>query len=245
MLLLALALAPGLAISFYMYSKDRFDREPRRLLIFSFLLGVLSVVPAIILQLLADKILKGIFAPDTFGYKIIMAYVIVGISEECSKYFMLRSYAYPKKAFNEPFDGIIYSVMVSMGFATIENVGYVLPNGFGTGILRMFLAVPAHASFAVLMGYYIGLAKFDPPNAGKLKIKGLLLAIFFHGTYDCFLFLQNDRFVNQYIAGGLLVLGAVISLIIGLRLSMRAIRLHRELSKINFIHNRNNQVEKV
>jgi RsiW-degrading membrane proteinase PrsW (M82 family) len=67
---------------------------------------------------------------------------------------------YNNKNFNEPFDGIVYAVIVSMGFATIENIIYVFQYGFATGILRLFTAVPAHAAFGILMGYFLGKAKF-------------------------------------------------------------------------------------
>src|SRR5436853_481905 len=91
---------------------------------------------------------------DSISLKInyfLLAFVVIGFSEEGCKYIMLRFYADRNKAFNEPFDGIIYSVMVSMGFATLENIGYVLNYGFQTGLVRMFLSVPSHAAFAVLM----------------------------------------------------------------------------------------------
>src|SRR5206468_175818 len=131
------------------------------------------------------------------------------------------------KAFNEPFDGIIYSVMIGMGFATLENIGYVLNYGFKTGIIRMFLSVPSHGAFAVLMGYHVGLAKFDAPNAIKHMVKGVLLAIFFHGSFDFFLLLQNSFQVKQYVSNGLLLSGALVAWSIAIRMSIRSIRLHQ------------------
>lgn len=92
---------------------------------------------------------------------------------------MIRLFAYRRKAFDEPFDGIVYVVMVGMGFATLENIGYVLQHGMGTGILRIFLSVPAHATFAILMGDHLGLAKFDAANIKKIFIPGCFLAGYF------------------------------------------------------------------
>ena len=164
MLLLALSIAPGIAISLYIFLKDRFNREPHLNLLVCFFLGCLSVIPAIIIQLLTTKPVERFMGEGIF-YTAVFAYLIVGLSEEWSKYIMLRSYAFPKKSFDEPFDGIVYSVMVGMGFATVENIGYVMQHGMGTAILRMFLSVPAHATFAIIMGYYAGKAKFKPPEA--------------------------------------------------------------------------------
>lgn len=235
MLELALALAPGIAISVYVYIRDQYDREPLKNLLLSFLLGALSTIPAIIVQLSAEPLLKKVWPETHIVYLAIFAFVVVGFSEEASKFLMLRAYAFRKKAFNEPFDGIIYSVMVSMGFATLENIGYVAQGGITTALLRMFLSVPAHASFGVIMGYYTGLAKFDPGRSVGYMWKGLLLATFFHGAFDFFLFLQNSQQVTRFVSGGLLFLGAVISYWFAVRISLRSIKLHQELSRKEFM----------
>jgi RsiW-degrading membrane proteinase PrsW (M82 family) len=233
MTLFLLAIAPGIAICLFIYMKDKFNKEPVKHLIFSFLLGVLSAVPAVIIEIVGSKMLDSWATGHLpiIAHILLQAFVVVALTEEGCKYIMLKKYAFPKKAFDEPFDGIVYSVFVSMGFATIENVGYVMQHGVGTGILRMFLSVPAHGSFAVLMGYYIGMAKFDTANQSKLLWKGLLMATLFHGLFDAFLFLAENKTVTQAISGSLLVLGAIGSYIIAIRLSFKSIRLHRQLSQ--------------
>jgi len=240
MFLLALALAPAIAIIFYIYSKDKYEREPFKNLMISFLLGVLSTVPAIIIQLAFEPTLLAFFREKSIFYYGLYAFAVVGFGEELCKFAMLRLYAYRKKAFSEPFDGIIYSVMISMGFATLENIGYVMEGGVFTGLLRMFLSVPAHAAFAVLMGYHVGLAKFDPDHSSVHLWKGLLLAAFFHGAFDFFLFLQESKEVVQYVSGGLLSISAIVSYWIAVRMSLRSIRLHQDLSKQDF--NRRNNI---
>jgi RsiW-degrading membrane proteinase PrsW (M82 family) len=234
MLLLALSIAPGIAISLYIFLKDRFNREPHLNLLICFLLGCLSIIPAIIIQLLTTKPVEQLMGDGIF-YTAVFAYLIVGLSEEWSKYIMLRSYAYPKKSFDEPFDGIVYSVMIGMGFATVENILYVQQHGLGTAILRMFLSVPAHATFAVLMGYFAGKAKFKPERRRFYLFTGIFWAAFFHGTYDFFLFLQGNATVNKYLSDGLLFLGAVVSFIFAVWLSKKAIKEHHTLSK-NMFH---------
>ena len=229
--LLALSLAPGIAIIFYIYSKDKYDREPFENLFISFLLGVIATVPASLIQRGLQPQLDQWVSPFSLTYYFLWAFVLVAFSEEGCKYLALRFYSYRRKAFNEPFDGIVYSVMISMGFATLENVLYVFQHGFATGVLRMFLSVPAHASFGVLMGYHTGLAKFDPVRAPLHLWKGLLLAVFFHGTFDFFLFLQNNPNVTRYVSQSLLIVGALVSYWIAIRLSLRSIRQHQALSK--------------
>jgi RsiW-degrading membrane proteinase PrsW (M82 family) len=111
--------------------------------------------------------------------------------------------------------------MVSMGFATLENVLYVYQYGYATGIMRMFTAVPAHATFAILMGYFLGKAKFSHRKVFYYSVIALLMAAIFHGAYDYFIFIS-------YLPG--LWTGAFISLVICLLLSRKAIRLHQQSS---------------
>ena len=132
-----------------------------------------------------------------------------------SKFLALRFVPYRRRAFDDPFDGIVYAVMVGMGFATLENIGYVMQHGLGTGIMRMFLSVPAHATFAVLMGYHVGLAKFDPANRRKYMILAIFWPVVFHGTFDFFLFVGNTW---------LHFAGAVVSFIVAVKLSLKLIR---------------------
>ena len=234
MLPFALAIAPGIAIILYIYRKDSYDKEPKKYLFLSFALGMLSTLPAIILQLTAKLIFGEPGGTSTISFYAFYAFIIVACSEEGCKFAMVRWYAYPKKVFNEPFDGIIYTVMVSMGFATVENVMYVHDHGISTAILRMFLSVPAHATFAIIMGYYTGLAKFNKEKSIFYFVKGFLLAAFFHGAFDFFLFLQDNNNVKAYLSQGMLFLGAITSYYFAIRLSLRSIRLHRELSRIDF-----------
>ncbi|MES1221245.1 MAG: PrsW family glutamic-type intramembrane protease, partial [Bacteroidota bacterium] len=118
-----------------------------------------------------------------------------------------------------------------MGFATVENIEYVYKFGISTGIVRFFLSVPAHAAFAVLMGYYAGLAKVNPSRSFILLCKGVLIAVFFHGSFDFCIFLQQNEKVTQYVSNGLLSFGAFASFYISFRLAMRAIRMQQALAE--------------
>ncbi|MBN8576087.1 MAG: PrsW family intramembrane metalloprotease [Cyclobacteriaceae bacterium] len=215
LILLAIALAPGAAIGVYIYLKDHHEREPIGLLMRAFLFGVLSVVVTLFLSGIIDQFVK--IDESSLTEQAVHAFIIVALVEEFSKFIFVRGILYRSNHFNEPFDGIVYSVMVSMGFATLENVLYAFNGGLGTAIMRMFTAVPAHATFAVLMGFYLGKAKFEHKK-GYYAFHALGVATLFHGAYDYCLFVA-------WVPG--IVLGALASLVIGLWLSKKAIRIHQ------------------
>lgn len=219
--LILLAVAPIFIIIVYIYLKDKYEKEPTRLLLSSFLFGaVVSIIITTILYYTID-----LFLPlnDNFSViqQFIKAFIFVALVEEFSKYIIVRYYAQTKPEFNEPFDGIVYAVMVSMGFAATENILYVLEGGLSTAIIRSFTAVPAHATFGILMGYFMGKAKFSN-NKRLLNITGLLLATLFHGAYDFFLFIE-------FIPG--IWIGAFVSLVTGIIISKKAIKKHQERSR--------------
>lgn len=218
-LLILSALFPVLLVILIIYYMDKYEKEPRRLLIANFLLGaIVSIILTTILYIASDFI----FTEDENSIlsQFIKAFFIVALIEEFSKYVIIRFVAQPNKAFNEPYDGIIYAVMVSMGFAATENIVYVINGGYGVALIRAFTAVPAHATFAILMGYLMGKAKFSK-NSWQLNLLGLSLAVLFHGAYDFFLFID-------FVPG--IWVGAFVSLIIGVILSVKAIKIHQHNS---------------
>ncbi len=224
MTLLVLAIAPGIAICLFIYFKDKYNKEPLVWLILSFILGMLSIVPAVIAEILLKTPAEDYFGTGMAGTAV-SAYAVVALSEELSKFLVLRYAVYNRSSFDDPFDGIVYSVFISMGFATLENIGYVMQHGLATGIMRMFLSVPAHATFGILMGYYVGLAKFNPSRKLLYLFSGLLWAILFHGTFDFFLFLGNSW---------MHVAGALLSFNVAIRLSRKAIKKKQSISGAYF-----------
>jgi RsiW-degrading membrane proteinase PrsW (M82 family) len=219
--LLLMAVAPVFVIILYIYLKDKYEKEPFKLLAKNFFLGAtLSVLITILLGTLLGQLIP----TDDDGsivQMLVKAFIVVALVEEFSKYIIVRYFAQKHRAFNEPFDGIVYAVMVSMGFAALENIIYVYQYGFQTGITRAFTAVPAHATFGILMGYFMGKAKFSSQRF-TLNMLGLAVATLFHGAYDFFLFIN-------YIPG--IWVGAIVSLCIGIILSRKAIKKHQNNSK--------------
>ena len=210
-----LAVAPPLLIAYYIYQKDKYEKEPKELIIKSFLFGCLTVIPVLILEIIFNENL----------FSSLFLYMLLGVAlvEEGVKFFFLKKYLFNHKEFNEPLDGIVYAVMISLGFATVENLFYVF-NYVGNqetevAIIRMFSAIPLHAACGVIMGYFVGLAKFSSESNNYL-FKGLLSAVVIHGLYNYFIFLGNASSLS------------IVCLLIAVFYSRKAIKLHQEDSKI-------------
>lgn len=219
--LLALAIAPGIAICLFIYFKDKYNKEPLGVLIMSFVLGMFSLVPVFFAEVYFGAKQKE-YMESGILFTAVSAFLGVAFIEEFFKYLVARFYCYTRKSFDEPFDGIVYTVMVGMGFATLENIGYVYEHGVNNGIMRMFTAVPAHGCFAVLMGYFLSLAKFKPQRRVYYIFMALFLPVLFHGAYDFFLF--SGTTVIHFGA-------AMLSFLIALRISFLAIRKKQAYSK--------------
>lgn len=221
--LFGIALAPGFAIMLYIYLKDKHEREPLVLLLVSFIYGIFSTIVTLLISWPLEILI--VLRKDDLVHEAYSAFFKVALVEEFSKFVFVRFILYPNKNFNEPFDGIVYAVMVSMGFATFENIIYVFQYGFETGIYRMFTAVPAHATFGVMMGYFLGKGKFTHSRELYLSFVALIVPTIFHGAYDYFWFIGQVTGVWTGIW-----IGAILSLIIGLVLSRSAIRIHQQAS---------------
>jgi protease PrsW len=216
--LIALAVAPGLAIGIYIYWKDKWEKEPLHWLLFAFILGVLSVIPTLLLSFLA-QVLGSNPQSENLLISLVSCIVGIGLTEEFCKFIFVRWLIFPKKVFNEPFDGITYCVMSAMGFATLENIMYVTEHGVATGIMRAFLSVPAHATWGILLGFALGIKKMNPSI--PILIPALFLASALHGLFDFFLF---------HGWGILTLLGALGTFALSVYLSKKAIRLHQDAS---------------
>lgn len=200
-ILILLSILPGLLIVLYIYWRDRHHSEPVLYLTLCFLFGMLSTYPAIKMEEFGMRDLgihthnADVFMTFTFTF------LVVAFSEEFVKFTFLRYYIFPKKEFNEPMDGIVYSVMISMGFATLENILYIVVRAesteiaFHIGLIRMITAVPGHAIFAVLMGYFIGLAKHSETGANFYLVVGLVGAVCLHGFYDFLIFMHQKEYL--------------------------------------------------
>jgi len=189
MLLLAAALAPSAALVYYFYSRDKYEKEPRLLLLKAFIMGGGLVIPVLFIEMTLDIFNITENHILSAGYT---AFIVAGLVEEAFKFLFFFLYIWKNREFNEMYDGIVYSVFISLGFATVENIAYVLSTGMSTAAIRAFTAVPAHALFAVAMGYYLGIAKFAGPQYRQKYIrKGFIAPVLLHGIYDFILLSQK------------------------------------------------------
>ncbi|GED12739.1 glutamic-type intramembrane protease PrsW [Aneurinibacillus migulanus] len=183
---LGAALAPGIAILSYFYLKDKYETEPLHMVVKSFITGILLVFPVMVVQFgFQEELELGVFA---------QSYFLAGFLEEFFKWFMIYYTVYKHVEFNEPYDGIVYAAAVSLGFATLENFFYLLSHGLSTAFFRALLPVSSHGLFGVLMGYYLGKAKFVADPRKKRIYLGMSLGIpvLLHGTYDFILMAGSD-----------------------------------------------------
>jgi RsiW-degrading membrane proteinase PrsW (M82 family) len=205
--LLILSVLPSAVILFYIYRRDKYEQEPLDLLLKAFGLGTLSII-----CVLALFWIIGLFIPtepntgNHFADAFINAFFMAAVPEELFKFMMLYLLIWKNRNFNERFDGIIYSVFVSLGFATLENIMYVLQSGVGVAIVRAVTAVPAHALFGVAMGFYFSYAKFLPEYKNKYLGLCIGIPIVLHGIYDFILMWQEKLFKDYPEISGLLSL---------------------------------------
>jgi len=196
-----LAAAPALLLLRYYYRQDRERPEPKSLVVRIFLLGIAATFVAIPLELLMS-VFQGLFTDFPLLMALFKAFVVAALVEEYLKLTIVRVFAYRNRNFDEIMDGVVYTVVASLGFACMENILYVMGGTIGTALSRAVTAIPLHATASGLMGYYIGRAKFatSPQVERALINRGLRIAIFVHGTYN-FLLFTVPVFGNWILAG--------------------------------------------
>ena len=177
-------IAPGLAMMSYLYLKDRYDSEPLSMVFRVFIFGAMLVFPIMFIQYVLK--VEGIFVDH-----ILRAFFATSLLEEFFKWFVLIYIVYQHTEFDEPYDGIIYGASVSLGFATVENILYLLANGVEFAFARALLPVSSHALFGVIMGYYMGKGKFSETKKKSFILLALILPFTLHGIYDLILLTQE------------------------------------------------------
>jgi RsiW-degrading membrane proteinase PrsW (M82 family) len=168
---------------------DPVDKDPLPLLAKLFLFGMLSTLPAILIETAGSDALLGCGMPQDLASLLLMNFGVVAVTEECSKYVFLRLASWHDRNFDCVFDGIVYAAFCGLGFAVAENISYVFTFGPGAAIVRAFTAIPGHCVFAVFMGSFYGrtkLAQVQQRHIPRLwnGLLSLAVPIFCHGVYD-------------------------------------------------------------
>lgn len=218
-----LAIIPCIAIALVVYLRDQHRPEPIWLVTIGFLLGVVAFGINLLLSWYPNHLFQG--GDETVFQKAIHVFLVIAIPEELCKFAMVVLLMHKtRKYFTEPIDGIVYTVMVGMGFACIENLVYVMEHGAGYGILRMFSAIPAHAMLGIIMGFHLGIARFTRRKRKRFMAMALIIPIGMHGMYNLFLFMH-------FIPG--MWIGAGVGMVISLYFSLESIRIHQRFSPYN------------
>ena len=204
-ILVAAAVIPALILLWEVYKYDRLEREPGNLLLSLVLKGIVATALAIITERIGIAVLGTLFQTDSFIYNVLLMYLVVGLSEEGFKYLLLRLSTWNSPHFNCRFDGVVYAVFVSLGFALWENISYVFSYGLGTALVRAITAVPGHACFGVFMGTWYGLAKKQSlwgqeDTSMVCRTMAVLMPVIIHGTYDLLATMGNTWIFLIFIA---------------------------------------------
>ncbi len=188
-ILFAAAVIPALYLLSYVYRQDKVEKEPPQLLLSLVLQGIFATVIAKILERAGLSLVSLVAREGTVLFSALLYFGVVAFAEEGAKYALLKRRTWNHPNFNFRFDGVVYAVFVSLGFALWENVGYVFSYGLGTAMIRAITAVPGHACFGVYMGCWYGEAydrfrRGDEPGSRTRRIMALLLPALLHGAYD-------------------------------------------------------------
>lgn len=184
-LMLSAAVLPSVILGLYIWKQDPHP-EPFKWVLRAFLYGVVLCFPVALLENYVNGLIFGGAEPTTLFGSTIEAFFVAAAPEEGAKLLALWLFLRRCPAFDEDFDCIVYAVFVSLGFATVENIGYVMMSGEGwvtTAVMRALLAVPGHYAFAIMMGFYYAVYCFiDHSKANAAKI--FLIPFLAHGVYD-------------------------------------------------------------
>ena len=187
--LIAAAVIPAVILLVRVERLDRLEKESAGLLISLVVFGVIATFVASLGERLGIALLNELFAGSSVLCDVLLYFGVVAFSEEGAKYVLLKRRTWNNPEFNCQFDGVVYGVFVSLGFALWENIGYVAVFGLSTALIRAVTAVPGHACFGVFMGAWYGMAKRregagDAEGAKRMRRRALLIPALLHGFYD-------------------------------------------------------------
>lgn len=194
--LLFVSLAPVMIIAIYVVIRDKYEREPIGRLLLALTAGFLIVPPVIAVER-SLMLFSGSF--NGMVTHLYHAFAVASLTEEGFKYLAFMLLIWRSRDFNEKFDGIVYAVFISLGFAAVENLLYVYRGGYQVGMLRAFTAVPAHAVFGVSMGYHFGMAKFYSEERRKQLFLAFIYPFLWHGAYNFLLMSGKSIYLILFI----------------------------------------------
>ena len=195
--MIAAAVIPAIFLMIKVYKSDKLEPESPGLLFGLVLAGVASAFLALLEETVLEYALNMVLAKGTLLYDIILYFVVVALSEESSKYLLMKRKTWRNPEFDCRFDGIVYAAFTSLGFALWENISYVLSYGMSTALVRAFTAVPGHACFGIFMGVFYSIAKEYDLNGDHVKSSlyrklAMIIPVLIHGAYDFIVSMNSD-----------------------------------------------------
>lgn len=200
---LTLAFAPGLFWLWFFARRNIYRPDPKRILAATFFLGMASTIPAGVLNTVfvdSEAVFDGSASLTSVAAGM---FFLVGPVEEACKFLAVRLYAYRTKYFDEPMDGLVYAAAASLGFASLENLQYVIEFGPEVMIGRAPLSTLGHVVFGSAWGYALGMqARAGKERSTFVLAAGILAAAILHGAFNTLLFLGNFAYVLLFFGAG-------------------------------------------
>ena len=210
-ILIIIAVLPALILLGFIYMRDRKEKPPVKLMVLLLALGAGTIIPAAIAEFIGQLIVAQTDT-DHQTMLLVLCFLVIGIVEELGKYLVTVCTTWKSREFQHSYDGVIYMVCASLGFAILENILYVASGGIGTGILRAFTAIPLHCTVGVIMGalYAKGReAAYAGDRAGMVGFMAwaYIVPVFIHGLYDYLVMAASYGYISE--AWVFLILGVM------------------------------------
>ena len=208
-ILIIIAVLPALILLGFIYMRDRKEKPPVKLMVLLLALGAGTIIPAVIAEFIGQLIIAQTDT-DHQTMLLVLCFLVIGIVEELGKYLVTVCTTWKSREFQHSYDGVIYMVCASLGFAILENILYVASGGIGTGILRAFTAIPLHCTVGVIMGaLYAKEAAYAGDHAGMIGFMAwaYIVPVFIHGLYDYLVMAASYGYISE--AWVFLILGVM------------------------------------
>ncbi|MER2150683.1 MAG: PrsW family intramembrane metalloprotease [Candidatus Limivicinus sp.] len=207
--LLVLAVLPSVILFAIIYHCDKKEKEPLGFLLKLFFFGALTIPFAIILGNLLESFFRELVDADSYLFFFLDNFIATALIEEGGKLFVLKKATWKHPAFDHSYDAVVFAVAVSLGFATVENIVFIIGEPVSTAIARAVFSIPGHVIYAVFMGCWYGRAKLAEKVSKTEKRKHLRRALFIpvllHGFYDFCLSTEDDVFIYVFMVFELLI----------------------------------------
>ena len=188
-----ISIVPTLSILIFFIYSDKFV-EPKKNIFLAFIMGIFIIAPLEVVHYLSV-----IFFGKTPEYSnFSKAFINIAFLEELFKFCILIFFCKKFIEFDEPMDGIVYGITVSLGFAFWENLQYIyiynnptIEKSITISWFRTFTAFPSHAMHGIIMGFFIGKKFFSKTKTNLYLYLAVLIPVILHGFYDWILMNEN------------------------------------------------------